>query len=73
MCCVCVYATGAQDEVYQEQKLRQRLEADFHYNLQLLAQRDKDLENYETAITEMRGVVNRQLAENSELKVLNAR
>ena len=52
----------------EEQLLRQQLQADFEYNLQLLGERDRELGQYEVAVAEMRAAINSLTAENSELK-----
>lgn len=49
--------------------LRHQLQADFEYNLQLIAERDTELAKYEAAIAELRVAIDYLTAENSELKV----
>lgn len=53
----------------EEQLLRQQLQADFEYNLQLMRERDSELAKYEAAVAELRTAINHLTAENSELKV----
>lgn len=55
--------------VQEEQVLRKRLEADFQYNMRLLQDRDAELARYESAVTELKLVLNALSAESSELKV----
>lgn len=59
----------AKNTVMGEQLLRQQLQADFEYNLNLMKERDKELLKYEAVLTEMRLAINQLTAENSELKV----
>lgn len=61
--------TVAKNTVMGEQLLRQQLQADFEYNLNLMKERDKELLKYEAVLTEMRLAINQLTAENSELKV----
>ena len=63
-----VWLPGAREAVCEEQLLRQQLQADFEYNLQLLGERDRELGQYEAAVAEMRAAINSLTAENSELK-----
>ena len=55
--------------MWEEQSLRQRLQADFEYNLKLVEERDGELAKYEAAVVELRLALNQLMAENSELKV----
>lgn len=54
----------------REQLLRQRVQADFEYNLRLVEERDAELTRYEAAAAELRQAVNLLTAESSELKVM---
>ena len=54
----------------REQLLRQRMQADFEYNLRLVEERDAELTRYEAAAAELRQAVNLLTAESSELKVM---
>ena len=53
----------------REQAVRQQLQADCEYNLQLVRERDEELSRYDAAVVELRQAVNLLTGECSELKV----
>ena len=68
----CVLFVGVENELLVERQQMQQLRTDFEYNLGLLEQRDRELNQYDLALTEVKRVISTLAAENSELKVTQA-
>ncbi|XP_040495888.1 coiled-coil domain-containing protein 57 isoform X7 [Ursus maritimus] len=63
----------AHSQLYEAQGALRRLQEDFVYNLQVLEERDHELERYDAAFAQARGLEEARQAEVSELRVEAAR
>ncbi|XP_034881621.1 coiled-coil domain-containing protein 57 isoform X3 [Mirounga leonina] len=63
----------AHSQLHQAQGALRRLQEDFVYNLQVLEERDRELERYDAAFAQARGLEEARQAEVSELRVEAAR